>query len=142
MLHIIHILIMQVITLPSNITDLAQWLLLPAVMGVAATFFGNLFLQALPQYKQFVNAVRFAVYILIALISVWLAQIPPSVLQVYQPLFVAIMAAIAAFIGDNVLQAAGKFTSLAVATVLGIGMRLAFGKDAAHTSFKSIIAHG
>jgi len=143
MFHFLFHIFLQVITLPTSIDDLKTWLLVPAVMGVIATFFVNLYLSAAPDsLKQYANVVRLVVYILIAFLTVELAKIPPSTLDVYQPLFVAIMAAIAAFIGDTVLRNTGNIAYLAGHTLVAIGLRLAFGRTAAHESFKGLVAHG
>lgn len=109
------------ITLPSNISDLAAWLLLPAVLGIIATFFVNL----LPvKYAQYTQVVRFVVYMLIAVVSVVLTKIPADVLEQYQPIFVALMAALAAFIGDSAFRGAQL-----------IGIRMLIGRDQFHADF-------
>lgn len=143
MFHFIFHFFMQVITLPSQITDLATWLLIPAVMGIIANSLVNGAVSLAPKtLTPIATGIKLIVYIGIAVISVALANVNPSQLAEWNPLFVAIMAAIAAFIGDktstvatNALFAVGRVAS-------ALTVRLALGRDAAKAFFDKDLAHG
>lgn len=139
----------QVLNLPPMLSDLAAWLLLPTVMGLIAPALAKAIVSLWPaRFKPAADAIRFAVYIAIALASVGLANIPADVLAQLQPVYVAIAAAIMAFVGDHALNSVASFLRGAALflkqtgyAVFAVGLRLAFGPERAHQSFTAIVPH-
>ena len=99
-------------TLPTNISDLAAWLLLPAVLGMLATLVVSaavsLFGSAVTPQVQ--TGIKFATFIVVGIASYLLTQVPPDVLASFQPFFVVMMSVLAAFLGNGALHILNNVT--------------------------------
>lgn len=127
----------QIPPIPIDITKLAPWLIMPAVLAAIANYVVNVLATKKDGTSrwtdQFILLVKFAVYLIIAGADVVLQLIPPDVLAQYSMPFSIFAGVIAAFIGTLTLHVANQaWIGLQYA-----GLRLLLGRDGFHTYFAS-----
>jgi len=92
------------VNLPTNIVDLAPWLILPAILGMIANYIINAFFANEAPSRQ--QQIKLVVFLLIGVLSYALQLIPADVLATLQPAYAILAAVLAAFIGNQILHAA------------------------------------
>jgi hypothetical protein len=146
---------MQLPSFPTTWDALLPWLVMPAVLGGAATYVISKLGSPRPDPKNPGQTLpgwtdnqkmlaRLVVYLLIGVLDVGLQLIPPGVIASLAMPITIILGVLAAFAG----QAAFQLTNSAIVgfkmvgtALYAIGLRLAFGPTKAHESFKLLVPH-
>lgn len=107
--------------LPSDLGQVAQWIILPIVLIAIANFVIRTWFAAQSPERQ--SIVKLGVFILIGLLSYGLTLLPPDVIAKIEPLWAILASVIAAYFAANIVKQVWSGLKL-------IGDRLLMGRDA------------
>ena len=121
---------MTIPPLPADFAQLAQWLVMPAVLGLIANLIINDFFASATPKKQ--NVVRFVTFIVAGIVSFGLTRLAPDFVVSIEPLWAVLAGVIGAYYAVNVAQQIWVGFQL-------LGLRLLLGREGFSTHYvKSI----
>ncbi len=123
---------MTIPPIPNDFGQLAQWLVMPAVLALLANLVINAFFSAADANTT--NLIRFVVFIVDGLVSFALTKLAPECVASIQSLWAILAAVIMAYYAPTVAQQIWVGAQL-------LGLRLLMGRDNFALAYKQSIKH-